>query len=185
MHQRQSDGSDVRELRIEGFGLYVVGGLVVAALVGSFYLGRWIERASAPVGPGGEPVAGLSEPTGSRVESEPADVDQSATVFDRAGGEQQAEPRREMQSSPPQRTSPATRAGDFFVQVIALTDQDSAAKIVDSLRGKGYPVRLDSSRNGQSMVYKVRVGGYPTRGKADEIAGRLHQEGFDGAWVTQ
>lgn len=205
MHQGQTGDDDVREVRIEGFGLYVVGGLVVAALVGAFYLGRWVERAASPGG-GRDAIADLGGPSGGGlVDSEPADVDESATVFDRVGGEQAAEPAREVDSSGPdpdpntgrgpdaaaaaaaaarERPAPVSEGG-YFVQVIALHDQAGAAKVVDSLQDKGFPVRLDTSRTGQTTVYKVRVGGYPTRAKADEIAERLRGDGFPGAWVTR
>ena len=33
-----------REFRLEGLGLAVVGGVLIAVLFGAFYTGRWYER---------------------------------------------------------------------------------------------------------------------------------------------
>ena len=108
-------------------------------------------------------VAGLSDPTGSRVDSEPADVDQSSTVFDKVGGEQQAEPQREMPDSRPQvetaraERAPAVGVGDFFVQVIALTDQlvEDDGKKGDGK--KGVSLTDDKSKNKLSADYAMWI----------------------------
>ena len=83
----------VRELRLEGAGLFIVGGLLLAALAGSFYLGRWVERRGAI--PGSAP--GIATRQAAEARSEPAvDVGKETTYFDTvSGGEKEAEPERE------------------------------------------------------------------------------------------
>jgi hypothetical protein len=46
-------------------------------------------------------------------------------------------------------------------------------------------VRLFSEREGRGALYKVRVGGYPSRDGARSAADRLEREGYSGAWVTE
>jgi len=191
--ERRDEG--VREFRLEGLGLAVIGGVLLAALAGAFFLGRWYERQT--LGPIAARAAGEGDPLANvvrAVEQEPADVDADAGYFDRIeGGEQQAEPQREARqpaSTPgPAGGAPAAaaapeRAGDYFVQVFAGRDESSAAALVQRLRAAGHPVRLHSEREGDGSLYKVQVGGYATMDEARAAAKRLQDQGYPGAWVT-
>ena len=44
----QTFDDEPRELRLEGLGLAIVGGIILALLFGAFQLGRTVERWSAP-----------------------------------------------------------------------------------------------------------------------------------------
>jgi cell division septation protein DedD len=57
---------------------------------------------------------------------------------------------------------------------------------VRSLRAKSYPVRIDAVAEGSSgSLFKVRVGGFPTKIAADGAAERLHGDGHAGTWVVR
>lgn len=184
----------VREVRLEGSILWLAGGVLVAALVAAFLLGRWIERQDG-AGTGG--IAQRGEGVGAGQALEPADVSETATHFDTVtGGEKEPEPAREVGTSGRQsneaaspgedatRPRRATRPeGPHQVQVVAARDRAGVEQIVRSLESKGYSVHLVTEREGQGTLFKVRVGGYASRQEAIAVADRLKREGHTGAWV--
>ncbi len=183
---------DVREFRLEGMGLMIAAGALIVLLVASFYFGRWYERQTGFPEYAGSSLPADSDALGNVIESEePADVGEKADFFDDLAGEQkELEPQREARRTPPQQAptppQPAIQApgGAFYVQVLAGRDRTAVEKVVEELRGQGYPVRLFSEREGRSTLFRVRVGGYPDRAEADRIAEQLRREGHAGAWVT-
>lgn len=183
---------DPREIRIEGFRLWGAGLLLVAALLGAFWLGRTVGRSETP------PVA----VPGSAEAAPPTVVEpeeETISYFDRAGGQGQVlEPQREAASrearpepsTPPPAATPAAppppaSSGPWYVQVFAGRDRQAAELVAGRHRGKGVAVRLDAEREGTGSLYKVRVGGFPDRAAADAAAERLRKEGASGAWVTR
>ena len=184
--------SEVRELRLEGVGLFVIGGVLVAALAGAFLVGRWYERSVHPVSAAGLPS---DDPLAHVVQTEdPAEIDDTATFFDTMEG-RQAEPGREaaQPASPPAAPPPATEsspppkpvAGAYFVQVFAGRDRSAAEALVQQLKSSGHAVRIFTEREGQGSLYKVRVGGFADEAAARGAAETLQKEGFAGAWVTK
>jgi septal ring-binding cell division protein DamX len=188
------DGDSTRELRLEGIGLLLGGGFLLALIVGAFFLGRWVERQTGPLDAqtpdGGGPLAQVAarEPD--------ADAAEGLTYFDTLEGtEKEVETGREMpaQTPPPPTASsqqaavaePAAQVDDgrFYVQVLALRDQYAAAEVIESLKAKGYGVRLFPEREGQGTLYKVRVGGYATREEATAARDSLRRAGHPGAFV--
>jgi cell division septation protein DedD len=189
LNREERPAERVRELRLEGLGLALLGGALLAAVLGAFLLGRWVERRSAPPAQsaGGGPLerVAAAEP--------PVDVEREATHFDRPrGGEQQAEPQREVAPPPPPSAAPSTApstagsaAGSYFVQVFAGRDRASADKLVARLETDGFPVRLLSEPENGGALYKVRVGGYPDQQRAQSASVDLRERGFSGAWVVR
>jgi cell division septation protein DedD len=177
----------VRELRVEGPSLLLVGALLALALGGAFYLGRWYERRSAPAT--GTPADLALDSRGPVEERGPAEGGEPVTVFDRISEEHPAERARET-SSRPQAGAESAAAGGvpaqgrFLVQVFAGRDRASAEGVVAGLRERGYGVRVSSERDGSGQLYKVRVGGYATREEAEQVAERLRGQGYPGSWVT-
>ncbi|MCP3982408.1 MAG: SPOR domain-containing protein [bacterium] len=187
------EAEDVREVRLEGRAMLVVGTVLVAALAGAFLAGRWYERRNAPVGGGtgfeGDPLANVVSM------GEPVNVDSATTVFDdpSAAGSQ-AEPEREI-SKPERRRKPTTEPepaappaaadGAFFVQVFAGRDRGSVERLTDELEQRGFRVKLASQAEGSGMLYRVRVGGYPDRSAADDAARVLKKSGYEGAFVAK
>ncbi len=194
MAVERHEPESMHEFRLEGIGLLLGGGLLLAMIVGAFFLGRWVERGAQPGGP--QPVSG-SGPLRQVLTPEPdADVGQGVTHFDNLdGAEKQLEPAREippakgaMPATQPVSSRPSAAAqadeGRYYVQVSALRDQGAAAELIDMLKAQGYGVRLFSEREGQGMLYKVRVGGYATEQEARVMVAKLRKTGYPGAWVA-
>jgi len=188
------DSDSTRELRLEGIGLLLGGGFLLALIVGAFFLGRWVERQAGPpdalTADGAGPLAQIAarEPD--------ADAAEGLTYFDTVeGAEKQIETGREIPTptaapgaSAPRQGAPAEPAarveeGRFYVQVLALRDQHAAAEVIESLKAKGYGVHLFPEREGQGTLYKVRVGGYATRDEASAARDALRGAGHPGAFV--
>jgi cell division septation protein DedD len=187
--------SEVRELRLEGAGLFLIVAVLGAGLIGAFFLGRWYERSSAP--PAGlerlasDPLANVVAPD--QIE----DVDLGANRFDTLEGATEAEPARQAtppaptaaeESSPPARRpepAPSVGGGPFFVQIAAFRDRGSADRVVAELRDAGYSVSVFPEDGPSGQLFKVRVGGYDTRDKAAAIAAELKTKGHAGAFTTK
>ncbi|HEX5042025.1 MAG TPA: SPOR domain-containing protein [Candidatus Polarisedimenticolaceae bacterium] len=170
--------SEPRELRLEGGTLWLGVALLLGALAGAFFLGRWsVGTAPEPrPSPGGAPASRAVKP--------PADVDASAGGFDVSGV---PEPRRQVAapSSPSSSSAPqATSSGPWNVQVFAGRDRQAAERLVGTLQAAGWPVRLQSVAEGSGSLLKVRVGGYADRAAAEAAAAKLRAQGQTGAWVT-
>jgi cell division protein FtsN len=179
--------ADAREVRLEGVGLVAALGLLVAAQLGAFYLGRWFERDARPLASARAPEDPLRAVID---EKPPADAAAGLTTFDDARGEgKQLEPQREARPAPA-RTEPAMGgtaggAGPFFVQVFAGRDRAAADRLVQELRAAGQPVRVVTESESGGTLYKVRVGGYGAEGGARAAADQLRRAGYTGAWVTR
>ena len=196
---RERDSNEVRELRLEGAGLFLIVAILGAGLVGAFFVGRWYERSSAP--PVGldrlasDPLENVVAP-GDVEAIDAEDVNAQAGAFDTIAGTTQAEPSR--QTTPPPaapaaaaskpraqavpRSQPQTDGGSFFVQIAAFRDRDAADQLVQRLSAGGYPVRIFSEDGMSGKLYKVRVGGYGTRDEAVTIAAELNTKGHEGAF---
>ncbi len=173
-----------KELRLEGWVLAVVGGVLVALLIAAFQLGRAVERWGTPAQAASAPGDPLSN-----VEQELVDSTEKLTFFDTlSGGGKEAEPAREAKAKPAV-AAPAEASvtpGPWFVQVFVGRDRQAAEEVVRSLRAKRYPVRIDGVSEGASgKLFKVRVGGFPTKEAAESGADRLHGDGHTGTWVVR
>jgi len=187
MAERQDDGG--HELRLEGVGLVLGGGVLLALLVGAFFLGRWVERQRPPAEMAAAMESGPLDQIGSREGK--VDANQGLGHFDGAEADAQpTEPERELKRDDPAPSTPAPvlpkaepSDGDFFVQVVAMRDRKAATEFIDGLRQKGYSARLFSEGEGQGRLYKVRVGGFPTRQTAGAVRDRLRTDGHPGAFL--
>jgi cell division protein FtsN len=201
MKAEEHEAEAGRELRLEGFGLLVVGAVLLALVVGVFYLGRWVERQ------GVEPARlaqgqSASDPL-REVAPASVDVSQTANYFDKVDGEQKAlEPARQTRSPEPAADAPplvaepardvpvqppdpvAAPGGVYQIQVFAGRDRASAEAMLRRVQSAGYPVNLLSEAEGTSTLYRVRVGGYPTEEAARQAANRLAAEGHS-TWVLR
>ncbi len=81
-------------------------------------------------------------------------------------------------SPPPAAASVPTegKAGGWVVQVTALSNQSAAQDVVRQLSAKGYPAFLVKPGPGMPAIYRVQVGGYGSRGEADQVARRIEKE---------
>jgi cell division septation protein DedD len=80
----------------------------------------------------------------------------------------------------PQDPAPAAaegaRPGAWIVQVGAFGTVGAARDVVRKLAAKGHPAFLVSPAAGMPAIYRVQVGGYPSRSEADEVARRIEKE---------
>jgi cell division septation protein DedD len=70
----------------------------------------------------------------------------------------------------------AGRPGGWIVQLTALQDRTAAAAIARQLSIKGYPAFVVDPAPGAPVIYRVQVGGYVDRDKADQAARRLEKD---------
>ncbi len=181
--ERVGEPGEPRELRLEGFSLLVAAGVLAALLFGAFQLGRWTERRSAPAAASGSSTEDILGHVERPAEGTPP------TVFDTVSEGREAEPRREASHAEPPPTAapsppPVLPQGPWTVQVFAGRDREAAEQVLQTLQSRGYPARLEASREGQTALYRVRVGGYPSREAAEAAAERLRREGMTSTWVT-
>jgi hypothetical protein len=106
MKADRGDEESTREVRLEGVGLVVVGGILLAAVCGAFYLGKWVEAREHPAGMLADAGEGpLSQVVRSdSVESATEDTSFFDNIDD---SEAEPEPEREARTDPP-RTPPPT-----------------------------------------------------------------------------
>lgn len=65
----------------------------------------------------------------------------------------------------------------YYVQVGAFKDKRAAFSFVEPFKKKGYPyLVLDPLPSDNNPVFRVRIGGYKTREKAEEVRARLRAE---------
>jgi cell division septation protein DedD len=70
----------------------------------------------------------------------------------------------------------AGRPGGWIVQLMALQDRSACATLAERLASKGYPAFVLDPAPGSPKIFRVQVGGYPDREKADQAARRLEKE---------
>lgn len=82
-------------------------------------------------------------------------------------------------------TSPAPARGGAVIQVFSSPEKDQAERIRDRLVRGGHKAFLSPVEVAGRTMYRVRIGPFDSRGKADEVAGEV-RKGFKlDTWVTQ
>ncbi len=70
--------------------------------------------------------------------------------------------------------TPAEQKNLYYVQVAALAEKSAAQAAAQKFRGMGYTVLvMDPQPTDRTPVYRVRVGGFPTKEQADEVRAKL------------
>ena len=193
------DTEEVREFRLEGLGLLLVSAIMLAALSGAFYLGRWYESrqqdASGSAGAELASLPGADAETRTKVVS----AEDGLTAFDTVEGDVVEERGREARGGdraerPGDGGGPSTAASDtasapvvvgpWTVQVAAVRERQSAEQLFGELDDKGFEARIDTVREGSDTIFKVRVGGFPDKQAAGPTATRLKAAGY-ASWVTR
>lgn len=72
--------------------------------------------------------------------------------------------------------APQGRPGAWIVQLSANKDRAAAVNVARELAGKGYPAFVLDPAPGAPMIYRVQVGGYADRDKADQAARKLERD---------
>jgi cell division septation protein DedD len=80
------------------------------------------------------------------------------------------------EAAPASAAQSAAKPGSWIVQITALQDRGACVAIAQRLVAKGYPAFVMDPAAGSPKIYRVQVGGYPDREKADQAARRLATE---------
>jgi len=147
------------------------------------------DRDLVPPAPSGLPEVSAQGPSGS---ADLADATPPATEAvtrplpaDTVTPSAAAQPADAPPDAPPA-TGPesALPGAAWAVQLAALSNQDSASKMVSDLKTRGYAAFILEYRSGGKVLYRVRVGPEAQRERAVALAARLEGEGFKTAVVT-
>jgi cell division septation protein DedD len=71
---------------------------------------------------------------------------------------------------------PQGHPGPWIVQLSANKDRTAAVNVARELAGKGYPAFVLDPAPGAPLIYRVQVGGYSDRDKADQAAKKLEKD---------
>jgi DedD protein len=82
--------------------------------------------------------------------------------------------------SPPAGAAEAAKPEGYVVQLGAFTDKYGANALARKLKKIGYPAYTEPVETGRGTLWRVRVGGYPTRQAATDARARLKADGQDG-----
>jgi len=126
---------------------------------------------TAPAPVASAPPAASPAPAGTRLSTQPAPPG--------------ATPAKPAAATP--KGSPATKpaaTGKIFVQVYSSTNATRAMEIVAQLKKAGFAVAVAETLKSGGTTYRVRVGPYAERTKADSAASRLRREFRLETWVT-
>lgn len=121
--------------------------------------------------PTSAPAASSPPPAGTRVQNKPA-----------APSSSPAKP-----VPTPAKESPTAKpavAGRTFVQVYSSSNGARAKEILAELKKAGFPVAVAETPKNGGTSYRVRVGPYTDRAKADSAASRLRRQFRLETWVT-
>lgn len=70
--------------------------------------------------------------------------------------------------------------GAFVVQLAAFSDDKGANALASKLKRNGYPAYTEAVQTSRGTLYRVRVGGYPTREAAGDARNKLKGDGYAG-----
>ncbi len=134
---------------------------------------------------------GEEEPAPRRVEPTPAPArpdrtpDKPRVTFPEEGGEEPARPQRTTPPSPTPVPAADTAAGRMVIQVFSSSEKDQAEKIRERLAGGGHKAYLSPVEVGGRTMYRVRIGPFDTRDRAQKVAEQV-RKGFKlDTWVTE
>ena len=68
----------------------------------------------------------------------------------------------------------------FVVQLAAFTDDKGANSLANKLKKLGYPAYIEPVETKRGTLWRVRVGGYPSRADAGLVHEKLKAEGHNG-----
>jgi cell division septation protein DedD len=207
----QSEGGRTIELQIDGRQLLIVVVGIVLLCAVFFHFGRRVGRseggADGPAG-GAETRLQSSEDaaadltffdrvTEERGSGAPPPVASGAapTLPPRAGAMRDAAPPpAPPAASPPKPSVAAPRTvtppppaaatgGGIEIQVAVVSERARADSLASRLRSKGYAAQVSPSSSGGRTVWRVRVGGYPSREAARSAAARLEHDENLKTWI--
>jgi cell division septation protein DedD len=86
-------------------------------------------------------------------------------------------------SAPP--PVPAATGDGYAVQIAAVNERGEADAMAKRLTSKGYSAYVLAPAVGTPLMYRVRIGKFPTKREADTMAAKLQKEEQFKPWVTR
>ena len=209
--QGQSEDGRTIELQIDGRQLLIVVVGIVLLCAVFFHFGRRVGRSEA----GTEGLAGVTEKPLDSSEDAAADLTFFDRVTEERGstslppvasgsarrvatdGNSPRDAVGAVTSPPaPASTGAAQRSvaavapvapagGGIEIQVAVLSERARAEALASRLRSKGYLAQVSSSSSSGRTVWRVRVGGYPSREAARSVAARLERDENLKTWIPE
>jgi len=160
-------------------GLILGVAITTVALVAA---SRWAGRAARPGPDGGtpEPDAALAEP------GAPAEAGVDFSFYRTLGGGRPGGSRETAglpAGAPPPGDPPP--AGAFVVQALATRDGRAARRLRDRLAAQGMPATLVEAGDADGPIFRVRVGRYRDRARAEAVARRVREAHGLESWVLR
>lgn len=179
-YERNIEGAS-QEFQLETRHLALLVLIVVVLCLGSFQLGRWVERRS-----GGPSIAGagsaMDEVSDANVD-DVGDISRELTFFDSLKEDTVVDDapvrtRSETGAAPPPATRRSVNEG-IMIQVFASKDRSAAQAVRNRLREKGYTAFILSSDG----THKVRVGPYADKEEAELQAAIIREREDLRTWI--
>ncbi|HEX9668215.1 MAG TPA: SPOR domain-containing protein [Thermoanaerobaculia bacterium] len=149
--------------------------------------------AAAPQGQTGAPQPQAPTTLREDLEETPAEDEPGAREPAEEGaaegeGEEEpvAAPPEPRPQPPPAAAEPARApAGTAVIQVFSSAEQSQASGVRDRLTAAGYKAYLSPVEVGGRTMYRVRIGPFTSRAKAQEVAERVRKSHRLDTWVTE
>lgn len=144
--------------------------------------GKFVSRLAGDKGKAGAPPA---KPEGTPATATVPGPEAKAEPTAEAKVEDKAEPKAVTpEAGAPAASAPAADAASkvegFVVQLGAFTDVYGASALAKRLKKAGYPAFTEPIETNRGKLWRVRVGGYPSRAAAVEARDRLKADGHNG-----
>lgn len=135
------------------------------------------------------PAPADEEPTTLREDFEGAELEEGNGEAEPVGeGEgEDAEPEPAPEAPRPQPPAEPARPtdGSAVIQVFSSPEEDQATRVRDRLAAAGYKAYLSPVDVAGRTMYRVRIGPFTSRAKAQEVAERVRKSHRLDTWVTQ
>lgn len=86
-----------------------------------------------------------------------------------------AKPAEPVTAAPP---AAAATTENWYVQIGSFGNPGNARAVVQKLRQKDWPVALEPIQGSKGVLYRVRVGPYPTEARGKAVLASMGKEGF-------
>jgi cell division septation protein DedD len=148
------------------------------------------EDLGAEEEPAEEPVRQAAESTPAPAARPERQPEKPRVTFPEEGAAEEtprAEPARPQRPTPtaPTPAPAATSGGRMVIQVFSSSEKDQAEKILDRLVGGGQKAYLSPVEVGGRTMYRVRIGPFDSRDRAQQVAEQV-RKGFKlDTWITE
>lgn len=158
---------DYRELQITSSQLVIIFLAIIILGVVIFLLGISVGKKQSQIA--------LASQTEEQATSEVITQEQAVPVTAPENKSTPAQPAQKTEP-PPQKTTAEkeSRSLEWFIQVGAFQNRDSAQSLVEKFRADGYNVViLSPSASENSRLFRVRIGGYASKDLADRAKAEM------------